>query len=105
MKTIKNKKVLNTDDINNYADLIVICASGPIKGGYDEFVMAKHLRIINFAIAKRNQKSIEFEDDDFNTIKKCVKDMKWKIPHQELLDFMKYIREFDNQKQSGKKND
>lgn len=97
MKKVENKKSPIAEDVKDYADLITVCANfppPPPQIGIDGIEMEKRLRVIRKA--NKGGKIIELEDDDFDTLKKCVKDMRWKFPHEDINGFIKYIKEFDN---------
>ncbi len=100
MKTIENKTVnitgrnkLGVEVVQHkdYFDLIKLCVNIPPKEGYDVVEMSKRLRILNRLKEGAEGKDVDFEDADYECIKKCVKEMRWAIIHKDIIDFIEYI--------------
>lgn len=108
MKTVTNKKIsfvtqtLNeskTDLVDtikelDYASLIETCcnkASNPQVGfTYDEI---KSIDRVKKAIKNKKEEVIEFEDADFDFVKKQVSTQTWTFAEIQLVEFMDYIKD------------
>ena len=89
MKTIENKKTNVPGSVEKYSDLIMHCVKNPPKGGYDISEMRRRIRVMD--VTEKGGEILEFEDADFDCVKKCVKNMRWGFVHQEIINFDEYI--------------
>ena len=89
MKTVENKKLTISGNIEKYSDLILACLKNPPQGGYDVTEMRKRIKAMD--IIEKGGETLEFEDADFDCIKRCVNSMRWGSVHREIIEFVDYI--------------
>ena len=89
MKTVENKKLNVPGDIEKYSDVIMLCVKNPPKDGYDVTEMRKRIKVMD--IIDKGGETLEFEDADFDCVKKCVNGMRWGSAHREIIEFVDYI--------------
>lgn len=85
MKTFENKTVeIKGAAPTSYAELLKVCLDVPPQGGFTTTEMKSRLRLAN-ALDKANG-HIELEDSDHSKLMELVKDMKWGVVSQDLID-------------------
>lgn len=92
MKTLTNKEteITNIDESKmTYADLSKICINVMPQGGLDVTEMKARLKVTD-KLDKSNGK-IELEDAEAETLKACVKSMKWTTMHKDLVSFIEEV--------------
>ena len=85
MKTFENKTVeIKGAAPTSYAELLKVCLDVPPQGGFTTTEMKARLRVSS-ALDKANG-HIELEDADYNKLVELIKDMKWGVVSQDLVD-------------------
>lgn len=77
-------KKSNTETLN-YKELISAALNVVPQGGFSPEEIRKRLRVID-ALDKSNE-VFELEDADVETLKRCVKEMKWGVMHKNIVEF------------------
>lgn len=81
----------------NYADFVRDCVGATTAQGVSLNELEKRLSIL--AKFKNNPASVELTDDEYTLLVQCIDTTRWKLIHQDVLDFCNYIK---NLKKSGK---
>jgi len=105
MKTVKNKKISFVtqvadggklvDKINetDYFELIDICCNKPTdpqaRFTYDDI---KNIDKVKKALAEKKEEEVQFEDADFEFVKKQVANQHWNVADIQFVEFMDYIK-------------
>lgn len=92
MKTLTNKEtsIQNVDESKmTYADLSKICINVMPQGGLDVTEMMARLKVTNKL--EEGNGTVKLEDSEAETLKACVKSMKWTMMHQDLVDFIQDV--------------
>jgi hypothetical protein len=85
MKTLENKTIqIKGANPTTYSELLQVCLDVPPQGGFTTTEMKARLKV-STALDKANG-HIELEDADYNKLVELVKDMKWGVVAQELVD-------------------
>lgn len=92
MKKLENKTTEIQRDENSkttYADFCKVCINVMPQGGLDVIQMKTRLDIVT-ALDSANG-SIELTTEQVDTLKECVKDMRWAIMHKDLVEFIEAV--------------
>lgn len=95
MKLIENKKtsILKSETDKScldYRELIKSCLDMTPQGGFSFEDLTKRARI-DAALKKSKNGKIELEDADYENLKSIVKEMRWLVRHNDILEFTKTI--------------
>ena len=92
MKTIENKitNLMAGEHKLTYVDLIRICVNTKVDG-FSTDEMRKRIRILDKLDIPSPDGNINFEDADFETLKLCIKKMRWDVIHKDIIAFEDYI--------------
>lgn len=98
MRKIVNKVVkFSEKDSATYGELIMTCVKSPeLNGqgqpqGYDYETLKKIKRVDDVIGTDKLKDEFEFEDSDFEFIKRKVNSTPWNIYSTELIDFIEYV--------------
>jgi hypothetical protein len=61
----------------------------PSKEGIDVAEMRRRIRVID--VIEKDGELLEFEDSDYDCVKRCVESMRWASIHKEIIEFVDYI--------------
>jgi hypothetical protein len=91
MKNISNiqTEIKTENETLTYSSLITAVLNVPPQGGYSAQDIETRIKIR--AVMKESNGEILLEDSDFSYLKGLVKNMRWGIEHQDLLNFCTYI--------------
>jgi hypothetical protein len=92
MKSTKNVTTEIRKDENDfvkYSDLAATCINVMPQGGLDVMQMKNRLNVMS-QLDKANG-TIKLEDAEAETLKTCVKEMKWAIMHKDVVSFVEAI--------------
>lgn len=92
MKKLENKTTEILKDENSkttYADFCKVCINVMPQGGLDVIQMKTRLDIVT-AIDNANG-SIELTEEQADTLKECVKEMRWAIIHKDVVEFTEAV--------------
>ena len=78
-----------------YLELLQTCVRAAPPGGLDLSEMEKRLRVLRVLeeAEKDKKKTVDMEDADVETLQHCVAMFRWTGVHEEILTFLKYIRD------------
>ena len=96
MIRLENKETtIKKDEESNmtYSDLAIAVTNQESPKGFSVTDMKKRFRIIE--ALESSKKDIELEDEDFNNLKTLVNDMKWGMPHKDIVAFTDDINELE----------
>ncbi len=93
MKKFENKKTELKDGENEmgFADLAIICLNTLPQGGLSPQEMAKRIKLINPLEDLEIGKELKIEDADFEVLKTCSDETKWRMIHKDIVAFHEYI--------------
>ena len=92
MKNFNNKTTeIKKDETSftTFKDLATVCVNQIPQGGLDVMQMKNRLNVLN-KLENANGK-ISLEDAEADTLKDCVKAMKWAIMHKDLVEFIETV--------------
>jgi len=109
MKQLTNKKVVVgktrndkgeiIDNEISFADLVRQAANNIPQGGLDVREMSNRLRLVGAADrADKENTPINLEDSDYNTLKRCVDEMRWVVVSEGIVEFYDTIMEAGKKK-------
>lgn len=85
MKTFENKTIeVKSGEPTTYAKLLQICLDVPPQGGFTTAEMKARLKVST--VLDKAITEISLEDADHEKLVSLVKDMKWGIMSQDLID-------------------
>jgi len=92
MKTFENKTttIKEKDALLRYAQLAEACLKEPPKGGFDLEEMASRLRVLD--ALKEGKDAYKLEDQDYETLARCVAAKNWFALHPDLVAFGKTFK-------------
>lgn len=99
MKTIKNKTTeINVtptgDEKLTFADLAKVCVNNMPQGGLDVSQMKARLDVME-ALEKANGEIKLTTSAQTETLKDCVKAMRWAILHKDVVEFTDAVEKLD----------
>lgn len=77
----------------NYKDLILSCLNFDATGrGFDFEEIASRMRVVEIVKVAKELEEIKLEDADIQKMLACVEQMRWAMPHAEIVQFVEEIR-------------
>lgn len=91
MKKINNipTEIKTETETLTYSSLITAVLNTPPQGGYTAQDIESRIKIRT--VLKESNGEISLEDSDFSYLKGLVKNMRWGIEHQDILNFVNHI--------------